>query len=552
VTRRRSRRVMESSVPAQRRKFAAPETGVVESQFAPHRLRRMLIAFGTSLALVLGTLGVFAVGSASASTGSELMVSLNPDRSHAVPLDGLTVQGDIYVFVRSSRGLRKVDFYLDDWRPDTAPARTETVRPFDLAGTAVDGKARPYDTTKLVDGSHTIKVVWTWRSGRTSSRRATFTVDNESATPAPTASTTSGSASATKPPSTSTSSATSTLPSASASNSASHSPTTTAHQHPTGTTTAGTTPTTAGTTPTTAGTTPTTVPVRDFDSEVADGVFQVLCNVSHFKADDPIVFPNRPGAAHMHSFYGNTSTDHASTTESLMGSRSTCGRNLETTDKSAYWVPSVYKKNADGTSTLVTNSSQISWVYYRRVGAANGPTVQPFPPGLRMIAGDATATSAQPLPIVKWLCGHGGPESPGIPNCTAPGMTGEAMMAKILFPSCWDGKNLDSPNHKSHMAYATYNGTCPSTHPVSLPEITMQAEYPGIYGGSSYYLASGGIYSMHADFFNGWDPQVQNALVAECLNIARDCIGITKEGTTLVKPAGSPGDPVPVIDITKY
>jgi hypothetical protein len=294
------------------------------------------------------------------------------------------------------------------------------------------------------------------------------------------------------------------------------------------------------------------VPVRDFDSEVADGLFQVLCDVSHFKADDPIVFPNRPGAAHMHSFYGNTSTDHASTTESLMGSLSTCGRNFETTDKSAYWVPSVYKKNTDGTSTLVTNSSQISWVYYRRVGAANGPTVQPFPPGLRMIAGDAAATSAQPLPIVKWLCGHGGPESPGIPNCTAPGMTGEAMLAKILFPSCWDGKNLDSPNHKSHMAYATYDGTCPSTHPVSLPEITMEAEYPGIYGGSSYYLSSGGIYSMHADFFNGWDPQVQNALVAECLNIARDCVGITKEGTTLVKPADSPGDPVPVIDITKY
>ena len=105
----------------------------------------------------------------------------------------------------------------------------------------------------------------------------------------------------------------------------------------------------------------------------------------------------------------------------------------------------------------MTNSSQISWVYYRRVGAANGPTVQPFPPGLRMIAGDATATSAQPLPIVKWLCGHGGPESPGIPNCTAPGMTGEAMMAKILFPSCWDGKASTAPttSHTWHTRRTT-------------------------------------------------------------------------------------------------
>src|SRR5215218_2940263 len=242
---------MESPVPAQRRKFAAQETGIGASQFAPHRLRRMLIAFGTSLALVLGTLGVLGVGSASAS--------------------------------------------------------------FDLAGTARNGKARPYEKSTL------------------RSPRATK--------PPPRA---------TKPPSTSTSSTTSTSASASASssasqsasNSASQSTTTTAHQHTTDTTI--------------ASTTPTTVPVPDFDSEVADGLFQVLCNVSHFKADDPIVFPNRPGAAHMHSFYGNTSTDHASTTESLMGSLSTCGRNFETTDKSAYWVPSVYKKNADGTSTLVT------------------------------------------------------------------------------------------------------------------------------------------------------------------------------------------------------
>ena len=153
---------MESPVPAQREQVAAQETGIGESRFAPRRLRRMLIAFGTSLALVLGVFGVFGVGSASASTRSRLAVSLNPDRSHAVRLDGLTVQGKIYVFVRSSRGLVKVDFYLDDWWQTRAPARTDSVPPFDLAGTARDRTARQYDTTKLVDGLHTIKVVLTY------------------------------------------------------------------------------------------------------------------------------------------------------------------------------------------------------------------------------------------------------------------------------------------------------------------------------------------------------------------------------------------------------
>ena len=147
---------MESPVSARRGQVAAQETGVGESRFAPRRLRRVLIAFGTSLALVLGVFGVVGVGTASAWTRSRLAVSLSPERSQPVRLDGLTMHGNIYVFVRSSRGLRKIDFYLDDGWQTRTPTRTDWVPPFDLAGTAPDGTARPYDTTQLVDGSHTI------------------------------------------------------------------------------------------------------------------------------------------------------------------------------------------------------------------------------------------------------------------------------------------------------------------------------------------------------------------------------------------------------------
>ena len=52
------------------------------------------------------------VGSASATTRSRVAVSFSQDRWHAVRLNGATVKGKIYVFVRSSRGLRRVDFYL--------------------------------------------------------------------------------------------------------------------------------------------------------------------------------------------------------------------------------------------------------------------------------------------------------------------------------------------------------------------------------------------------------------------------------------------------------
>ena len=148
------------------------------------RRRTLIIALTISAALALSALGV---ESASASTRSRLAVSLNPDRSHAVRLNGSTVTGKIYVLVRKSKGLREVDFYLDNSRRSKEPPlRTAKQAPFDFSGTASDGTALPYDTTTLADGSHTIRVVLKWSNGHTSSRRGNFTVANKDATATPT------------------------------------------------------------------------------------------------------------------------------------------------------------------------------------------------------------------------------------------------------------------------------------------------------------------------------------------------------------------------------
>lgn len=50
--------------------------------------------------------------------------------------------------------------------------------------------------------------------------------------------------------------------------------------------------------------------------------------------------------------------------------------------------------------------------------------------------------------------------------------------------SCWDGKNLDSPDHKSHVAYPIdgphafdgmgVGGQCPESHPVKIPQIMLE------------------------------------------------------------------------------
>jgi hypothetical protein len=49
----------------------------------------------------------------------------------------------------------------------------------------------------------------------------------------------------------------------------------------------------------------------------------------------------------------------------------------------------------------------------------------------------------------------------------------------IIFPACWDGVNLDSPDHQAHVAYgqgsgASGGGACPKTHPVKLPQIMYE------------------------------------------------------------------------------
>ena len=159
------------------------------SRLASRHRRMLVIVLGAVIALALSGIGI---QSAAASTRSRVAVSLSPDRSNAVRLDGSSVKGMIYIFVRNSNSLDKVDFYLDSRRRTEPPVRTDTDPPYDFAGTAADGSATPYDTTKLADGSHSIRTVMTWSDGTTSSRRGTFTVSNKGVTtpstpPTPTA-----------------------------------------------------------------------------------------------------------------------------------------------------------------------------------------------------------------------------------------------------------------------------------------------------------------------------------------------------------------------------
>jgi hypothetical protein len=265
------------------------------------------------------------------------------------------------------------------------------------------------------------------------------------------------------------------------------------------------------------------------------GEFRIVCGYSHMSFDDPIVFPGQPGRSHLHTFFGNTGADANSTAESLRETgNSTCRGGVA--NRSSYWIPTLID--------IRTNSplKPDQFIAYYKNGSLGAANVQPLPAGLRMIAGNPTATGPHPVSTSRWKC-IGGPNKQnalyqsGIGNCDV----GASLIQEVFFPPCWDGINLDSPDHKSHMAYsvsvpnADGSGThraCPKTHPVVLPSITLNASYtvreqdaPLRWRLSSdvYDRSLPGGYSSHGDWFNGWRSDVSEAWAKSCLQAQKDC-----------------------------
>jgi hypothetical protein len=238
------------------------------------------------------------------------------------------------------------------------------------------------------------------------------------------------------------------------------------------------------------------------------GSFLSVCEYSHRAKDDPIVKLGMPGMSHSHDFAGNKTTNSGSDLTSLRAGTTTCDRPQDT---AAYWAPTLYDAGA-------VAAARVFRAYYRPA-IRNQTKVKAFPAGLKMVAGDAAATKPQSLDVSAWACSVDGPEVPTgeVPTCPS----GSPLRLRIVFPSCWDGVRLDSPDHKSHMAYPTRQD-CPPDHPVALPQLTFSIRYR-VAGGAGITLACGNAYCGHADFFSAWKSGKQEALVRSCINAGVVC-----------------------------
>jgi hypothetical protein len=120
-------------------------------------------------------------------------------------------------------------------------------------------------------------------------------------------------------------------------------------------------------------------------------------------------------------------------------------------------VPQIPNRYLDGEVGGMT-------VYY--TSPYDNSKVTAFKPGFRMLAGHAEQRTTGG--VTKWNaicfrcynaknfggdnqapCSDASVDSVQLPNKACPG----GIRTTIRFPTCWDGVNLDSPDHMSHVSY---------------------------------------------------------------------------------------------------
>jgi len=279
---------------------------------------------------------------------------------------------------------------------------------------------------------------------------------------------------------------------------------------------------------------------------------------------DPLVNPGIRYTPHLHQIVGGNSFNLTMTpVEHDLAKQSTCTSCSFLQDKSNYWTAVMFFKHKNGSyhrvpqignggpqGALVNNGGLD--IYYIPSGK-----VTAFKPGFRMLAGNAANTDDSKVSSgnICHRCWTSKTDTPFVGGAPCSGSDTVAIpqdpkclkiRQTIIFPTCWVGKNLDTPDHKSHVAYgqgsgASGGGACPSTHPVKLPQVMYELMWDvSGFTDKSTWPASGPafIYSMnlggsaaHGDYVFGCEgDSLQKAMDNNC-NLNNDCpaAGITAQ-----------------------
>lgn len=286
-----------------------------------------------------------------------------------------------------------------------------------------------------------------------------------------------------------------------------------------------------------------------------EGAFRLTCGAEGpLRYDDPLVKPGKSGESHLHLFWGPTSIDANTTTSSLAASvgNSNCNYGPHTLNRSAYWMPALIDDNG-----YVRNGDWIA-VYYKRPMASSArctpgsPTFQGtcvgLPSGLRKVFGWDPTNPDMPSQGASWYCTGGtGSHYSDLDAVFQSGCkAGDTLVADMAAPNCWDGKYLDTPDHRSHLTYADYGSwgylKCPASHPYVIPQ--NESKVAWTVTADMYATESNGIKrsrlrlssdhmktgakpgeTLHSDYMEQWVGSVKRMWLDNCINKGLDCSG---------------------------
>ncbi len=262
------------------------------------------------------------------------------------------------------------------------------------------------------------------------------------------------------------------------------------------------------------------------------GHFRIECEYSHLAYADPLKLPGVEGGSHLHTFFGNTDVDAATTPESLRDSgSSTCNGYT----RSSYWVPTLF--DGDGNVRIPT----LLRVYYKGFNTSLGK-LEPYDEGLSLFSDNSTNDALDGG--YSFRCQSSYFEEftqlgPTMPDCTgttrANGGT-TVLEMNVKFGNCYDGDARDYEDNVVDPVSNWYWVDCPASHPRPLPNLEYFVLYDVADGESTadWYLASDvdpmtfevrdAGDSAHGDWMNGWAPDVNRAWIDGCANVpGADC-----------------------------
>jgi hypothetical protein len=324
-----------------------------------------------------------------------------------------------------------------------------------------------------------------------------------------------------------------------------------------------------------AGSTP-TPGVGDGDK----GAFRLFCRPNPAITNvDPIVYPGGV-SPHGHQFYGNEAVTANSTYVTLrqFGGTTCGGTSAAPTNRSAYWQPAM----RDGQGSIVLPYAIL--IYYKRYPKTD--TAKCATQNTGNVAADLTDSQmgyciAIPngLRFVKGYNMTSGLEGPGTsgneglnfecrnadnstygederPNLEFDCPAGKTLVSNAYYPLCWNGTQLDSANHRDHVAAPAWNGTavaCPRTHPYYFPELSIISFWKVDSTFPTWELTSDNHARMmgrtvargstfHVDYHEAWSPTAKAAWTDNCIDRHMDCNNGTLGDGNILKDAGTPAE----------